>query len=65
MEDQRAGLRLDMQADEDRQTALRLLAEMTSGDDLQARLQAALVLKLTGAVLPDTMIDPRTWSPAS
>lgn len=53
MEDQTNKLRQDMKAERDAGTALDLL-ERVADDKLRARLQAALVLRLSGAELPDT-----------
>lgn len=58
MEEQTAGLRADMQADRDRATALELLASMPQHDSLQARIQAGIILKLTGASLPEGSLLP-------
>lgn len=58
MEDQTAGLRADRQADRDQETALDLLAAMPPGDTHKARIQAAIILKLTGATLPEGRLAP-------
>jgi hypothetical protein len=52
MEDQTNKLRQDMKAERDAGTALDLLGKVADGK-LRARLQAALVLRLSGAELPD------------
>jgi hypothetical protein len=53
MEDQTNKLRQDMKAERDAGTALDLL-ERVADDRLRGRLQAALILKFSGATLPDT-----------
>jgi hypothetical protein len=53
MEGQSRSLRQDMKAERDQHQAVGLLNEVEDVD-LRSRLQAALVLQLTGAKLPDT-----------
>ena len=52
MQDQSKGLRLDMKAERDAGQAVGLLDAVTE-DHLRSHLQAALILKFSGAELPD------------
>ncbi|MFJ3665059.1 hypothetical protein ACIPSE_01245 [Streptomyces sp. NPDC090106] len=52
MQDQSKGLRLDMKAERDAGQAVGLLDSVTE-DHLRSHLQAALILKFSGAELPD------------
>jgi hypothetical protein len=64
MEEQTNKLRQDMKAEQDSAVAVELLDEVAD-EELKARLQAALILRFSGAKLPDINRSKSTTSPKS